>query len=401
MQGMFPRKILGQFISHLNDFASVAILGPRQIGKTTLALQIADARPSVYLDAETPQDRRILADPVEFLKSQAGKLVIIDEVQRVPDLFSLLRGVIDARRRNGESFGHFLLLGSASRDLLQQISDSLAGRIVYHELTPLLLDETASLPMDQLWLRGGFPGSLLARSNEASLIWRRNFITNYLERDISLLGIRTPTGTMRRLWTMLATAQGCQFNASNYATNLGVSPNTISSHVDMLCDLMLMRRLQPWFVNTGKRLVKSPKLYWRDCGIQHALLGISGQRDLLSHITLGASWEAFAIEQLISAGGADVHPWYYRTSAGAEIDLLLEVAPGRLWAVEVKHSSKPVPSKGFHLASADVGAERRIVIYTGSHRYADSNGVEYMPLAEGMAEVRALTAESFPHTTAF
>ena len=255
--------------------------------------------------------------------------------------------------------------------------------------------------MDQLWLRGGFPESLLARSNEASLTWRRNFITQYLERDIPLLGIRTPTGTMRRLWTMLATAQGCQFNASNYATNLGVSPNTISSHVDMLCDLMLMRRLQPWFVNTGKRLVKSPKLYWRDCGIQHALLGISGQRDLLSHITLGASWEAFAIEQLISAGGAEVHPWYYRTSAGAEIDLLLEVAPGRLWAVEVKHSSKPVPSKGFHLASADVGAERRIVIYTGSHRYADSNGVEYMPLAEGMAEVRALTAESFSHTTAF
>ena len=327
--------------------------------------------------------------------------MIIDEVQRVPDLFSSLRGVIDARRRNGESFGHFLLLGSASRDLLQQTSESLAGRIVYHELTPLLVDETASLPMDQLWLRGGFPESLLARSNEASLTWRRNFITQYLERDIPLLGIRTPTGTMRRLWTMLATAQGCQFNASNYATNLGVSPNTISSHVDMLCDLMLMRRLQPWFVNTGKRLVKSPKLYWRDCGIQHALLGISGQRDLLSHITLGASWEAFAIEQLISAGGAEVHPWYYRTSAGAEIDLLLEVAPGRLWAVEVKHSSKPVPSKGFHLASADVGAERRIVIYTGSHRYADSNGVEYMPLAEGMAEVRALTAESFPHTTAF
>ena len=164
----------------------------------------------------------------------------------------------------------------------------------------------------------------------------------------------------------------------------------------MLCDLMMMRRLQPWFANTGKRLVKSPKLFWRDCGIHHALLGIPTQRDLLSHITLGASWEAFVIEQLISAAGADVHPWYYRTSAGAEIDLLLEIAPGRLWAVEVKHSSKPVPSKGFHIASADVSAERRIVIYTGSHRYSDSNGVEYLPLPDAIAEVRTLTAASFP-----
>jgi uncharacterized protein len=397
---MFPRKILGRFIAHLDDFASVAILGPRQIGKTTLALEIAAARPSVYLDAETPTDRKILLDPVDYLRSQAGKLVIIDEVQRVPDLFSSLRGVIDARRRSGENAGHFLLLGSASRDLLQQTSESLAGRIIYEELTPLLVDETASLPLDQLWLRGGFPGSLLARSGEASLTWRRNFITQYLERDIPLLGIRTPTETMRRLWTMLATAQGCQFNASHYATNLGVSPNTISSHVDMLCDLMLVRRLQPWFVNTGKRLVKSPKLYWRDSGIHHALLGIPTQRDLLSHITLGASWEAFVTEQLICASGPEVHPWYYRTAAGAEIDLLLEVAPGRLWAVEVKHSSKPVPSKGFHLASADVGAERRIVIYTGSHRYADSSGVEYMPLPEAITEVRALMAESFPHTKA-
>ena len=391
---MYSRQSLSLFASYLTDFSSVAILGPRQVGKTTLALEVASSRPSVYLDAERPEDRRILADPVEYLNAQTGKLVIIDEVQRMPDLFSSLRGIIDFRRRGGENAGHFLLLGSASRDLLQQSSESLAGRIVYGELTPLVVDEVVGVPksveLDQLWLRGGFPGSLLAGSGPSSLTWRRNFITQYLERDIPLLGIRTPTETMRRMWTMLATAQGCQFNASQYAASLGLSPNTISSHVDILCDLMLMRRLLPWFANTGKRLVKSPKLYWRDCGLLHALLGIPTQRDLLSHITLGASWETFVIEQLICAAGAHVNPWYYRTTAGAEIDLLLEFAPGRLWAIEVKHSSKPVPSKGFHFASADVGAQRRIVVYTGRHRYSDSNGVEYLPLVEALSDLRAL-----------
>ena len=242
--------------------------------------------------------------------------------------------------------------------------------------------------MDELWLRGGFPESLLARSDRVSLLWRRNYLTQYLERDMPLAGVRLSSGTMRRLWTMLASAQGNQFNASGFAANLGLSPHTISAQVDTLCDLMLLRRLAPWRANIGKRLVKSPKIYWRDAGMAHALLGIGTQRELLSHVAMGTSWEAFVIAQVAGAAKPDVHPWYFRTAAGAEIDLLLEMAPDRLWAIEIKHNTAPAVSKGFHLACADLKVERRMVVHAGDRVWAGSNGVEYLPVRDLMKELR-------------
>lgn len=390
---VIPRRAASEIIEHVDLFPAVAILGPRQVGKTTLAFEIGESRPSVYLDLELPEDRRILIDPVPYLEAQEGKLVILDEVQRAPDLFSALRSVIDQRRRAGYRTGQFLLLGSASRDLLRQSAESLAGRIVYDELTPLMADEAEETPLDELWLRGGFPESLLARSGNASLSWRRSFITQYLERDIPLLGVRTPAETLRRLWTMIASTQGGIFNASAFASNLGISSQTVSAHVDMLSDLLLLRQLRPWSVNIGKRLVKAPKVYWRDSGVLHALLSIANQRDLLGHIVMGTSWEGFVIEQLIAAAGREAKPWYYRTSAGAEVDLLLEVQPDVLWAIEVKHGSAPNPSKGFHIACDDVGAARRIVIHTGERDYVGSNGVEYLPLRTAMGKLAQYSSQ--------
>ena len=387
---MISRYEAAEIVDSLGDFPAVAILGPRQAGKTTLALEIAASRPSVYLDMERSEDRRLLDDPVPFLAAQAQKLVIIDEVQRAPELFPALRGLIDERRRKGERAGHFLLLGSASRELLRQSSESLAGRIVYHELSPLLASEAADIEVERLWTRGGFPPSLLAPSEKASGVWRRSFITQQLERDIPLLGVRTPAETLRRLAIMLATAQACPFNASALAANLGLNPHTVTAHTDIFCGLMLARRLSPWFVNVHKRLMKAPRFYWRDSGILHSLLGIATYRDLLDHIVLGASWEGFVIEQLIASAGSDTQPWYYRTSAGAEIDLLLETAPSRLWAIEIKHNTAPVPSKGFHIACNDTQAERKIIVHSGEHVYRDSNGVDFLPLREAMKQVRAL-----------
>ena len=385
---MIDRQESRQILDLLASFPAVAILGPRQVGKTTLARALTGHIKSAYLDLENPEDRQTLSDPVPYLAANANQLIVIDEIQKAPDLFSALRGLIDQRRLAGHRHGQFLLLGSASRELLRQSSESLAGRIAYLELTPLLADEAITHPIDELWLRGGFPESLLAPSDRVSLTWRRNFITQYLERDLPLAGVRIPSETMRRLWTMLATAQGTNFNASVFAASLGLSPHTISAQVDILCDLMLLRRLSPWHANVGKRLVKSPRIYWKDTGLSHALLGIPAHRELLGHIAMGASWETFVISQLIAAAGSEVHPWFYRTAAGAEIDLLLELAPDRLWAIEIKHSTAPAVSKGFHLACDDLKPARRLVIHAGDRTWTGSNGVEYLPLREMMLELR-------------
>jgi predicted AAA+ superfamily ATPase len=386
---MVPRKAEGEVAELLRQFPAVAILGPRQVGKTTLARALTqNAKPApVYLDLEQPEDRAVLSEPKGYLDTQRGRLVVIDEVQRLPALFDVLRGVIDSRRRTGERAGQFLLLGSASRELLRQSSESLAGRIAYRELTGFRVDEKTGLSPSGLWLRGGFPESALAASGAQSMRWRRNFITTYVERDLLLAGLRTPVETLRRLWTMLAHLQGTVVNASQVAGSLGISAKTASHHIDLLADLMLARRLQPWFANVGKRLVKSPKVYWRDSGVVHALLGVETSEQLLAHPVAGQSWEGVVIEQLAAAMGERGALWFYRTAAGAEIDLLVERPGGGLWAFEIKRASAPTIEKGFHIACDDLKPARRFVIHGGDKRFPMAQGVEALSLIDAMREI--------------
>jgi predicted AAA+ superfamily ATPase len=380
----------------LTEFPAVAILGPRQVGKTTLALDLADelAPDAAYLDLELPSDLARLVDPEAYFDTTQGQLVILDEVQRLPGLFATLRGVVDRQRRAGRKTGQFLLLGSASGALLAQSSESLAGRLAYAELTPLLASETANQPgaaQERLWVRGGFPDSFLAKNDEASLRWREQFVTTYLERDIPQLGPRIPAQTLRRLWTMLAHEQSQLLNASKLAASLGISGQTVTRYLDLLCDLMLVRRLQPWAQNAEKRLVRAPKVYVRDSGLVHALLGLRTRDAILGHPVAGGSWEGWVIENLIAAAPAGTQPWFYRTSAGAEVDLVLEVPGGDCWAIEVKRSRAPTVSKGFHLGAADVKATQSFVVYPGSEPYPMGHGVQATPLLPLMQRLASLT----------
>ena len=368
----------------------MALLGPRQAGKTTLALELAGARPSVYLDLESEADRAKLAEPELYLARHEDKLVVLDEVQRTPQLFPSLRGLIDAGRRRGHGKGRFLVLGSASIDLLRQSSESLAGRIRYLELAPLDAGEVGRDGLDGLWLRGGFPESFLAPTDAASLRWRVDFIRTYLERDIPQLGPRIPAESLRRLWTMLAHQQGGLLNAAALARALAVDGKTVAAYLDLLVDLLLVRRLAPWHGNVRKRLIKAPKVYVRDSGLVHALLGIGDREALLAHPVAGASWEGLAIESLIAAAPRGTEPWFFRTAAGAEIDLLLRL-PGRRkpWAIEIKRSLAPKIERGFHLACDSVKPERRLVVYGGSERFPLAEDVEAVSLTELCAEVAA------------
>ena len=375
------RRLQAIIESALAEQSAVGLLGPRQVGKTTLAHRIAAGREAVYLDLENPEDLALLSEPRALLATYAGRLVILDEVQRLPGLFQTLRGLIDQYRRAGRGAGCFLLLGSSSPDLLRQSAESLAGRIAYRELGPLDLGETGQDSMDRLWLRGGFPSAWLAGSDAASFVWRRDLVRTYLERDIPVFDSRLPAETLRRLWTMLAHNQGAPLNAAQLASSLAVHTRTLNRYVDLLVDLLLVRRLPPWSGNVGKRLVRSPRLYLRDSGIVHALLGLRRLEDVLAHPVAGGSWEGFVVENLLAAAPAWVQPFYYRTQAGAEVDLVLEFDPGRRWAVEIKRSvSRPTPSRGFHIACADLGAQRRIVVYGGTREFPQPNGVETLPL---------------------
>lgn len=366
---MIDRYIKPRLIDLLDRSPAVALLGPRQVGKTTLALDIAGARPSIYLDLESDTDRAKLANPELYLAGHADQLVILDEVHRLPELFRSLRGIIDQGRRSGRGTSRFLLLGSASIDLLKQSGESLAGRIAYLELGPIGIREIGATQQDRLWVRGGFPDSLLAQSDPDSLRWRRDFIRTYLERDIPQFGPRIAAETLRRFWTMLAHHHGGLLNAAELARGLGVDGKTVAAYLDLLVDLLLVRRLPPWHANVGKRLVKSPKAYVRDSGLIHALLGLGDLESLLGHPVVGASWEGFVIENVIAVAPAGTEASFYRTSAGAEIDLLLALPGGRLWAIEVKRSTAPKVEKGFHLACEDLKPERRFVVYPGNERF--------------------------------
>ncbi len=370
----------------LDESPAVALLGPRQSGKTTLALEVGGGRPSVYLDLEAPSDRARLESAEQFLSAHLGELVILDEVHRMPGLFPLLRGLIDKGRRARRRCGLYLLLGSAGLDLLAQSGETLAGRIAYLELGPLQLRETGPATLDALWLRGGFPDSFDARSDAASLRWRQNFVRTYLERDIPSFGPRLPAETLRRLWTMLAHLQGKPLNVADLARGLGIDVRTTGRYLDLLVDLLLVRRLPPWHANVGKRLVRSPKIYVRDSGLVHALLGVANMDALLGHPVVGASFEGFVVENVAAAApSATCH--FYRTSGGAEIDLVLAWPDGALWAIEVKRSLAPKAARGFYAACADLAPARRFVVYPGTDRWPLADGVEVIGLAELCAEV--------------
>ena len=386
-----PRLVAGALLQALDRQAAVALVGPRQAGKTTLALAIGAGRDAVYLDLEDRDDRARLDEPVLFLESFEDRLVILDEIHRVPALFPTLRGVIDAGRRRGKGVGRFLILGSASVDLLRQADESLAGRIAYLDLGPfaaLEVDDSRSA-RERLWVRGGFPGSYLAVDDASSLAWRKDFIRTYLERDVATFGPRIPAASLERLWTMLAHRQGALLNASALARALETSPQSVTRYVDLLVDLLLVRRLPPWHANVGKRLVKSPKVYVRDSGLVHALLGIADVAQLAGHPVVGQSWEGFVTETLLS-----VLPWrssasFYRTRAGAEVDLVIEHGDGELWAVEIKRSLAARVSRGFHEACTDLKPARAFVVHAGEDRFPISASCEGIGLRELAEMLRA------------
>jgi predicted AAA+ superfamily ATPase len=390
---MIPRRAFFLVQEALARQSAVALLGPRQVGKTTLALEIGQNIGAIYLDLESRADRAKLADPALFLSAYEDRLVILDEIHRAPEIFQELRGLIDQGRRRGNRTGRFLILGSASMDLLQQSGESLAGRIEYVEMAPFDLLEVAgeTNALNQLWVRGGFPDSFLGDSDIASLVFRQNFIRTYLERDVSQFGRRIPAETLDRLWTMLAHNQGTLLNASRLATSLAISAPAVTSYIDLLVDLLLVRRLRPFHNNTSKRLVKSPKVYVRDSGLVHALLGIADYNALLGHPVAGASWEGFVVENLLAAAPPRTIASFYRTAAGAEIDLVLELPAGDgLWAIEIKKGLSVSPGKGFHIAREDLRPQRSFVVNSGVGRYPVSEGVEMIGLREMQLALSAL-----------
>lgn len=374
--------------SRLADSPAVAMLGPRQVGKTTLALQIANRKPSVYLDLESPADRSRIAEPELYFADHADELVILDEIHRAPGIFEALRGTIDRGRREGRGAGRFLLLGSAALELLAQSGETLAGRIAYVELDPFDISELGGDAVDALWLRGGFPESYLASSEPASLRWREDFIRTYLEREIPQLGPRIPAETLRRFWMMLAHNQGQLLNAAAIGRGLGVSAPTANAYLDLLVDLLLVRRLQPRLANVGKRQVRSPKTYVRDSGILHALLGLGDKEALLGHPVVGASWEGYVIENLIALAGR-AEPSFYRTSGGAEIDLVLRWPDGGEWAIEVKRSLSPSPTRGMRSAIEDLEPERALIVYPGTDRFRLGESIEAVGLPDLAADLLA------------
>ena len=386
---MIPRRSYRTVLDALGRQAAVALIGPRQVGKTTLALEIAEGTDALYLDLETSADRAKLADPASFLEAYEDRLVILDEIHRVPELFQELRGLIDRGRRKGRRTGRFLILGSASTDLLRQSGESLARRIEYVEMNPVDVLETApeTEATNRLWVRGGFPDSFLAASDADSLVFRRNFIRTYLERDVPQFGRRIPAETLERLWTMLAHDQGALLNASRLAAGLSVSAPTVTGYIDLLVDLLLARRLRPFHANVGKRLVKSPKVYVRDSGLVHALLGIGDHNALAGHPVVGSSWEGFVIENLLAVAPPRTMASFYRTAAGAEIDLLLELpGEGGPWAIEIKRGLTTGPSRGFHNGREDLAPKSSFVVHSGDGRYPLSKDVE----AIGLRDMAAL-----------
>ena len=376
---MIKRIIQKDVENSLSTFPVVCILGPRQVGKTTLAKEIQKKiSSSVYIDLELPSDYNKLNEPELYLSEKKNKLIIIDEIQQKPELFSIIRALVDQDRKNGR----FLILGSSSPDLVKQSSESLAGRIVFHNLSAFLITELENdkKTVDKLWIRGGFPDSFLAKNEEASLNWRESFIKTYLERDIPNFGIKIPSIQLRRFWMMLAHSHGSLWNASKIASALGVSAPTAKYYLDILEETFIVRHLPPFYSNIKKRLVKSPKIYIRDSGLLHNLFGIENKEGLLGHPAAGHSWEGFVIEQVINMLPKKYTFYFYRTSSGAEVDLVVVKGDKPVLCIEVKLSLSPVPTQGFFNSMIDLHCYNGIIIYPGNDTYSIKNDVKIMPI---------------------
>jgi predicted AAA+ superfamily ATPase len=377
---IIPRKLKNTILASLKKHPVVGILGSRQVGKTTLAKTVKELKhkDAVYLDLELPSDWNKLQDPELYLNQFVNSLVIIDEIQRMPTLFPILRALVDQKR----TVGRFLILGSASPDLIRQASESLAGRIIYHELTPLNFLETGQEGVQTLWLRGGYPNSLLAENDQDSFVWREAFIKTYLEMDLPQLGIRIPSIQLRRFWTMLAHSHGQLWNAQKIANSLGISAPTARHYLDLLEETFMVRQLLPFYANVKKRLIKSPKVYIRDSGLLHTLLHIGVIDDLQGHPSLGSSWEGFVIEQIFSLMPENRETYFYRTNAGAEIDLIILDKKNSPIAIEIKYSLSPGLSRGFWTAFKELSCHRGYVIYPGNESYPIGKNILVLPIEE-------------------
>ena len=382
---MIARRLRSRLLALLDEYPAVVLLGARQVGKTTLAHTIVAERQATYLDLESAADLAKLGDTELYLAAHDQRLVVLDEIQRQPRLFESLRVLIDRGRQQGKGTGRFLLLGSGAMGLLRQSSETLAGRVAYLELNPLDALEVAA--SSQLWLRGGMPNSFTAADDAKSMEQRANFISACLERDVPQFGMRISATALRRLWTMLAHLQGEPVNAAMLARNLGVSGRTVTHWIDLLTDMLLLRRLEAWHGNVGKRLVKGAKLYVRDSGILHALLGLVTQEDVLGHPQVGKSWEGHVIENLLAAAPPHIDATFYRSASGAEIDLILSLSYRQCWAIEIKRSLATKPSKGFHAACADVKPEQKFIIYPGNETYPLSHDTQAISLTALMQKL--------------
>ena len=376
---MIERRLNGQLLEFLDYFPVIGLLGPRQVGKTTLVKHNIPAfkKDSIYIDLESPEDYNKLSDAELFLNNHEDKIVIIDEVQLLPKLFPIIRSLVDRNRVPGR----FILLGSASPDLIRDSSESLAGRIVYLELNPFDIVELNNIKTyEQLWLKGGFPGSILQDNENISIHWMRGFIKTYIERDLPILGLGAPLKTIEKLWLMLAHINGNLINYSQIASSLGISANSVKSYIHFFEQAFLIKTLQPFYVNTKKRLVKSPKLYFRDTGILHHLLRLFRYDDLFGHPSIGNSWEAFVIQQIINNLPLAVDTFFYRTQDGSELDLIITKGINIIVAIEIKHSNAPKLSKGNTLAIQTIQSKNNFIITPSSDDYPLKENVQVCSL---------------------
>jgi len=391
MQGMLNRWIMQRLRKSISRNSAVALLGARQVGKTTLSKVIAKDMNSTYLDLEDSEEVLLLQDPKTYLRTERDKLVILDEIQRVPDLFPVLRGLIDSNRQEGRNAGQFLILGSASMSLLQQSSESLAGRISYIEMTGLnvLELESGQQGMNDLWFRGGYPGSYLAPDDEGAMEWLEDLIRTYLERDVPQTGFNISAQKLRILWTMLAHLQGETVNTSNLASNLELSRTTVNRYMEILTSLLLIRRIEPWHANVKKRLVKSPRYYVRDSGILHRLLGIENHRALLTNPILGKSWEGFVVENIHSVIPRLSQTYFYRTATGAETDLVVKMPNAQVWGIEIKYGVAPKLGKHIKRTFEEIGATHKFVVYGGEREFPIGDDIWMIPLSRLMDKLTA------------